>query len=1146
MRAVRRHDDIENTFVCQRMRCSIGSNASGTSASGGAFHGYVLAVYFSLLDVLELTVFIICTNTEDADLSSTMEHNVDGPVSIRSQKFSFLRLPSLFPRLEPASASPERSFHSLEALSVDPETGGVYWATQPCQAQSNKPCLSSVTSVQLLRQVLDDPGLCGAGISFTLDPEDPSQPLGPYFRKNFHPAACADLWYDLLPGAVMFEADWDLKLLLHDVDGRAQGLGPWYRSIEALSRAFPPPLGAEVLGKVWLVAETLEVEESAHGIAFGKVALRMRAAAVRRDPGAPSGLAEAGPPAPALAAFVRVANQHMEELVEHVPSFQYLEQLVVAQEAARFLAARRISLPVPAGLAALRSPLSGRHRVPALHLERTRVLSYAGVVLVDRLDMSLLRLGEDVALGPGSRALLEGLPEQRGGRGRVRRFACGLRNGSTHDLQNLHQLFASNVSLECRREMSWAEHMAGERTSAEEGEREQAPEEAAEYEACPEALAFWSTEAEEWRVWASETLRKARRAPGGNGNEGRGKRVGEEEGKGEGDDGAGREEEKEVGGEEQTISEEICAEIQGVEDGKESGLGQEGEHKEEEEEEKVEGEEKVEYEAASLAETVAYNVTGRVLILGRVDWADEDDCREDPTFSKKEEGMEEEEGRVLLAMENQSGLTEAIALHEPVGVLLVQLEEMRQRRRRDTSKPKGGKEERRRGSAPRQKGVEDDGLYPTLPPGLPVRFISEDVARDIQKAECRHGVLHVWLTCGMERDLGSGQQEEEEKEGGEEEERGGKRSLVHEGALYRTLDAVLVDAEHTGCQEQDLPLPEGFEIAPASPGVVEAVVRQHRWGTSSLLLQATEGGGEGPGERLQVPPAFASLATAALFGQGGRAMETGDLVVRASEGSGPPRYRPRQCDARILIRTAVCTVSYGGYSYRVLESGVPVDLLEVPGAPAVFEGLRGLQLPEGWELSPVNRGIAQRVVGAHAWGTDALILADGKGYPTLLYFHRRSQQQKEQQRQEGEGRAPLAPHHRILIRRRDSDQGGDVAPEEAGEGEEKGGEGDLRMGDMYRADANAVLEFRRLAREGGGYLLEIEVSERVMIHGGVDLTSVRRVSRDETAAGGQWQGEGEKSVLAALGRDLARGQVGGTLWEGNGASAKRCEVFRTT
>jgi hypothetical protein len=398
----------------------------------------------------------------------------------------------------------------------------------------------------------------------------------------------------------------------------------------------------------------------------------------------------------------------------------------------------------------------------------------------------------------------------------------------------------------------------------------------------------------------------------------------------------------------------------------------------------------------------------------------------------------------------------------------------------------------------------------------------------------------------MERDLGSGQQEEEEEEGGEEEERGGKRSLVHEGALYRTLDAVVVDAEHTGCQEQDLPLPEGFEIAPASPGVVEAVVRQHRWGTSSLLLQATEGGGEGPGERLQVPPAFASLATAALLGQGGRAMETGDLVVRASEGSGPPRYRPRQCDARILIRTAVCTVSYGGYSYRVLEPGVPVDLLEVPDAPAVFGGLRGLQLPEGWELSPVNRGIAQRVVGAHAWGTDALILADGKGYPTLLYFNRRSQQQKEQQRQEGEGRAPLAPHHRILIRRRDSDQGGDVAPEEAGEGEEMGGEGDLRMGDMYRADANAVLEFRRLAREGGGYLLEIEVSERVMIHGGVDLTSVRRVSRDETAAGGMWQGEGAKSVLAALGRDLARGQVGGTLWEGNGASAKRCEVFRTT
>ena len=93
-----------------------------------------------------------------------------------------------------------------------------------------------------------------------------------------------------------------------------------------------------------------------------------------------------------------------------------------------------------------------------------------------------------------------------------------------------------------------------------------------------------------------------------------------------------------------------------------------------------------------------------------------------------------------------------------------------------------------------------------------------------------------------------------------------------------------------------------------------------------------------------------------------------------------------------------------------------------------------------------------------------------------------------------------------------------------------------KMGDMYRADASAGVDLTRLARdEEAGYLLEMEVTERIMIHGGVDLTAVRRV---RTAQG--QERTRKDGVLEALDRDVRRGQVQAVL---RGDGDKEFRVF---
>jgi len=132
--------------------------------------------------------------------------------------------------------------------------------------------------------------MCASGIGFSLEPALASDPFGREFRKNYYPERCADLWNDLPAGQIMFEADWWLKSLCHDIDRAGRKVIPSLRPIEEWYRRLPVVVGEEVVTRLWVSAEAITVTETASSIFFHNVNLRIRASSMKRDAQAPTGL----------------------------------------------------------------------------------------------------------------------------------------------------------------------------------------------------------------------------------------------------------------------------------------------------------------------------------------------------------------------------------------------------------------------------------------------------------------------------------------------------------------------------------------------------------------------------------------------------------------------------------------------------------------------------------------------------------------------------------------------------------------------------------------------------------------------------------------------------------------------------------------
>jgi hypothetical protein len=95
----------------------------------------------------------------------------------------------------------------------------VYWLTEPMREGSADDGFFLLQNLHTMAMLHTTPHCQGGSVGFSLDPSDPLDVLGPYFRKSFYPAGCGDLWSDLLMAQVLLEADYDLKRLLHNLDG---------------------------------------------------------------------------------------------------------------------------------------------------------------------------------------------------------------------------------------------------------------------------------------------------------------------------------------------------------------------------------------------------------------------------------------------------------------------------------------------------------------------------------------------------------------------------------------------------------------------------------------------------------------------------------------------------------------------------------------------------------------------------------------------------------------------------------------------------------------------------------------------------------------------------------------------------------------
>jgi hypothetical protein len=108
----------------------------------------------------------------------------------------------------------ETKFGELKGVIIAPESNEVLWIKNACDDEHglDQTCDFYVHNVQTLLTLEENPR-CGGGISFSLDPKDPLDVWGPYFKKVYYPSDCASILRQSIAGGIMFDADWDLKQL---------------------------------------------------------------------------------------------------------------------------------------------------------------------------------------------------------------------------------------------------------------------------------------------------------------------------------------------------------------------------------------------------------------------------------------------------------------------------------------------------------------------------------------------------------------------------------------------------------------------------------------------------------------------------------------------------------------------------------------------------------------------------------------------------------------------------------------------------------------------------------------------------------------------------------------------------------------------
>jgi hypothetical protein len=277
----------------------------------------------------------------------------------------------------------ETKFGELKGVVISPESNEVIWIKNPCDDDENEQtCDFYVQNVQTLLTIEESPR-CSGGISFSLDPKNPLDVWGPYFKKVYYPTECASLLRRSIAGAIMFDADWDLKQLSSNSNNIGDGISG-YHSVDDLRQQLNSTFeNGELMTRLWVSVPSINVSYSSDGsiVFFDNVELKVNAANLVRNSSSPTGTSDSGNLHPSYQLFLDNINKEIQQVCKKLKSFRKLKQLAIAHEAAKFI---RSKGGIISGSQMLDFPIDTPDFVPAVISTTTNSKILRGFATVHR------------------------------------------------------------------------------------------------------------------------------------------------------------------------------------------------------------------------------------------------------------------------------------------------------------------------------------------------------------------------------------------------------------------------------------------------------------------------------------------------------------------------------------------------------------------------------------------------------------------------------------------------------------------------------------------------------------------------------------------------------------------------------------------
>jgi hypothetical protein len=197
--------------------------------------------------------------------------------------------------------------------------------------------------------------------------------------------------------------------------------------------------------------------------------------------------------------------------------------------------------------------------------------------------------------------------------------------------------------------------------------------------------------------------------------------------------------------------------------------------------------------------------------------------------------------------------------------------------------------------------------------------------------------------------------------------------IIHyRGADYATVDDSDPYGNQQGCQAEPMPIPKGWEVAPADSDA-KFVLQHYCFNTELVVL----------GQQSQPQYNGDTYGTACYT-------KPGDLfqsnTMERTKSNDVIYYKPSTCDQRMLIRKKGWDYTppsmYHFVTYGVAEPGYRWATLDDVAPDSFINCQRNyVKIPDGWEIAPGTEE-AQFVAKTYNWGTNKVVTKQGYAFYT--------------------------------------------------------------------------------------------------------------------------------------------------------------------